>query len=221
MFQWYANAEACYALLADVGSLDKYEHAMHDFMTSEWFQRGWTLQELLAPQVVVFFTSMWEVLGHKCPFEACNLACDGFGASLNTKIAKITKIPAEVLESYRDNITKYNVEEKKAWAAGRVTTRLEDGAYCLLGLLEVFIAPIYGEGEQASDRLSSASKKRQRSIRKADRKARAKGLSAPNPAPIAKALRFIGPACLLLSGASLVPKTWGLCGVTLVLPLVG
>ncbi|SMR56661.1 unnamed protein product [Zymoseptoria tritici ST99CH_1E4] len=168
MFQWYANAQACYAFLHDVGSLVEYETAIHDFLKSEWFRRGWTLQELLAPRIVVFFTRSWEVLGHKCSLEVCDKRCDGVGPRLNTMIEKVTRIPAEVLRSYATHGCKYGVEARNAWAADRITTRPEDRAYCLLGLLQVHMVPIYGEGEGAWDRLEeaiekkAASKKRKR-----------------------------------------------------------
>ncbi|SMY26711.1 unnamed protein product [Zymoseptoria tritici ST99CH_1A5] len=151
--QWYADSEACYAFLPDVGSLVDYENAIHDFFKSEWFRRGWTLQELIAPKVLVFFTRDWEVLGHKCPREKCDETCDGFGVSLNTKIEKITKIPADILKCYHKHSARYGVEDKKRWAADRITTRPEDGAYCLLGLLNARLVPIYGEGLEAWDRL--------------------------------------------------------------------
>jgi hypothetical protein len=40
-----------------------------------------------------------------------------------------------------------------SWAARRVTTRIEDNAYCLLGLFGVNMALIYGEGRRAFIRL--------------------------------------------------------------------
>ena len=61
MCEWYKNAEVCLAYLADVNTRDDQDA----FRQSEWFRRGWTLQELLVPSTVVFLTRTWEVIGHK------------------------------------------------------------------------------------------------------------------------------------------------------------
>ncbi|CAN9202054.1 unnamed protein product [Alternaria alternata] len=71
MFCWYQNAEKCYVLLSDVennslegnGSLRRRWKAA--FRKSRWFNRGWTLQELLAPRSVEFFSREGELLGDK------------------------------------------------------------------------------------------------------------------------------------------------------------
>ncbi|KJX99495.1 hypothetical protein TI39_contig355g00008 [Zymoseptoria brevis] len=153
MFQYYANADACYAFLHDVGPLIDYKNAVYDFLKSEWFKWGWTLQELIAPKVVVFFTRHWEVFGHKCPLTERDATCHGFGVRLNTKIEKITGIPSDILRSYQKNADKYDLEATIKWTLGRVTTRPEDQVYCLLGLVGIFMAPLYGEGLEAWDRL--------------------------------------------------------------------
>jgi hypothetical protein len=77
MFRWYRSAAVCYAYPADVGPMSFHYGAMMDFMRSEWFERGWTLQELLAPGVVVFLAKDWSVIGHKCPYDKplCDMVC--------------------------------------------------------------------------------------------------------------------------------------------------
>ncbi|KAM3417474.1 hypothetical protein BST61_g5718 [Cercospora zeina] len=159
MFFWYARSSICYAYLADVKPTQKLWSSKLDLMRSQWFKRGWTLQELLAPCTVVFVANDWTVIGHKCSYsdKVCNSVCQGFGDRLNKSIAHITGIPQNIINSsMAHELRSVPVEEKLSWAKKRVTTRTEDQAYCLLGLLDVFIAPIYGEGENAWARLVQA-----------------------------------------------------------------
>lgn len=142
MFRWYAESHVCFAYLADV-QVDHSEPAKLDgFETSRWHKRGWTLQELLAPERVEFYDLDWNLCGTRF--------------SLQQRISKITGIRAEVLT------TKFNVEasqnyycvaEKMSWAANRKTSRVEDLAYCLLGLFDVNMPLLYGEGNRAFERL--------------------------------------------------------------------
>lgn len=133
MYQWYQGAKSCYVYLRDVHK-DNWKES---FPKSEWFVRGWTLQELLAPRKVVFYDCKWKVLGDR--------------VALADIISDITGIPPEVLKT-RD-LSNYSVAQKMAWAARRVTTRLEDRAYCLMGLFGVNMSLLYGEGEKAFFRL--------------------------------------------------------------------
>ncbi|CAK1366098.1 unnamed protein product [Cercospora beticola] len=159
MFSWYGSSSICYAYLADVKPSHKLWSSKLDLMRSQWFKRGWTLQELLAPRTVVFVANDWTVIGHKCAYsdKVCNSICQGFGDRLNKSIAHITGIPQNIINSsMAHELRAVPVEDKLAWAKKRVTTRTEDQAYCLLGLLDVFISPIYGEGENAWARLVQA-----------------------------------------------------------------
>lgn len=153
MFKWYSAAQICYAHLSDVGGT--IENAMLDFYKSEWFKRGWTLQELLAPRIVVFISKEWTVLGHKCPYARCDAVCKGLGPKFNPRIAAITGIPAEVLRNGTLS-NRYTVAVKKRWALERQTTEEEDGAYCMLGLFDVHMPLNYGEGGEAWTRLEEA-----------------------------------------------------------------
>jgi hypothetical protein len=108
------------------------------FEKSRWFTRGWTLQELLAPQDVHFYDKNWKSIGTKK--KLCRL------------VSKITQIPELVLQD-RIHLKSIGVAQRMSWAANRQTTRLEDIAYCLLGLFDVNIPVLYGEGEKAFLRL--------------------------------------------------------------------
>lgn len=157
MFEFYRASAVCYAYLPDVRSIKDYHGAMLDFMQSTWFTRGWTLQELLAPQVVIFLTSDWEVLGHKCSHDKrlCDVICRGFCQRLDFVVSRITNIPLAVIKNYamaRD----LSAETKMSWIRKRETTKIEDLAYCLLGICDVFLVPIYGEGHFAWKRMQAA-----------------------------------------------------------------
>ena len=107
-------------------------------MKSCWFSRGWTLQELIAPSSVIFYDSSWMEIGTK--------------SSLQDIITKATKIPADMLVGYA-NLNDYSVAQKMSWASRRKTTRVEDIAYCLMGIFQVNMPMLYGEGRRAFFRL--------------------------------------------------------------------
>ncbi|KAG9236043.1 heterokaryon incompatibility protein-domain-containing protein [Amylocarpus encephaloides] len=144
MFRWCAEATRCYVFLSDVSTYQYDEHAadqddvLSAFRKSRWFTRGWTLQELIAPRDVEFYTAQWISIGTKM--------------SLATIISEITGIPREVL-THSKRHDEYSVPERMAWASHRRTTRIEDRAYCLMGLFGVNMPLLYGEGENASQRL--------------------------------------------------------------------
>ena len=150
MYKWYRNAEVCLAYLTDVETSDDLE----SFKRSEWFRRGWTLQELLAPQTVVFLTRAWEVIGYK---GGISRGIGGVelvsGPSLTPSIVAVTGIPEKVLSDFGQN-QGFTVSERLQWTAGRETTREEDMSYCLLGIFDLTMSVRYGEGgEKARDRL--------------------------------------------------------------------
>ncbi|KAL5371605.1 hypothetical protein DPSP01_014146 [Paraphaeosphaeria sporulosa] len=138
MYRWYQNAANCYAYLSDVEQDTLDGDAESAFRRSRWFTRGWTLQELLAPKSVEFFSSEGRRLGDK--------------NSLRHIIHGITGIPVEALQGSR--LSQYTVAERLSWAEKRQTTRVEDSAYCLLGMFDCHLPLIYGEGrERALKRL--------------------------------------------------------------------
>lgn len=154
MFQWYQDAEVCYAYLADVeleqrlgpaGELAKEPEsaalvgsvtaALHE---SRWFTRGWTLQELLAPPDVVFFSAAWRELGTR--------------DTLAFLISMATRIDIRVLKQQK-SISSFSVAQRLSWASQRQTSKVEDEAYCLMGLFGVSMPLLYGEGSKAFQRL--------------------------------------------------------------------
>jgi hypothetical protein len=138
IFRWYRNADKCYVYLPDVstaGGGTKWEAA---FRGSRWFTRGWTLQELIAPASVEFFSREGDLLGSKVLLEEA--------------IHDVTGIVIEALRG--GSLKDFTVEERLTWAKHRETTRQEDKAYSLLGIFNINMSPRYGEGgDKALERL--------------------------------------------------------------------
>ncbi|PWY94234.1 HET-domain-containing protein [Aspergillus sclerotioniger CBS 115572] len=171
MYQWYLRSSKCYVYLTDVprdhpevlpdekvrkvslggrsivsvkGRSPSHPEAVMDspFARCRWFTRGWTLQELIAPNDLTFYGSGWNFLGTK--------------ASLVSLIFVITGIDQQVLQDSTDtkeSLRSICISQKMSWAATRRTSRIEDAAYCLLGLFDVHMPVLYGEGRAAFIRL--------------------------------------------------------------------
>jgi hypothetical protein len=142
MFRWYQNAAKCYVYLSDVSTPINSDSQSQSgwetqFRQSKWFTRGWTLQELLAPRSVEFFSQGRQVLGTK--------------QTLEQMIHEITGIPQRALQCV--STSQFTVDERLRWAERRTTTKAEDKAYCLLGIFDIFMPIIYGEGDNAFRRL--------------------------------------------------------------------
>lgn len=144
MWDWYYRAAECYAYLSDVPPDNKAEEANSKFSQSRWFTRGWTLQELIAPRKVIFYDEAWDRIGRKSDFD------DDW--EFTQRLSKITGIDDLVL-SQRSLFRDYSVAQRMSWASNRTTTRLEDCAYSLLGLFEINMPLLYGEGNRAFQRL--------------------------------------------------------------------
>ena len=160
MFNWYANAEECYVYMKDVPPVEQVPP--HDFWrafdSSDWFLRGWTLQEMLAPATVIFCSSDWNVFGHiqtnkgrrQCLEHM--LYSSALRFELNDRIAQITGVQKAYLSGDWP-IEGASIARRMSWAAHRKTTRVEDEAYCLLGIFGVNMPLLYGEGRKAFLRL--------------------------------------------------------------------
>jgi hypothetical protein len=159
MFKWYAASMICYAYMPDVLSVPEFlrpspraKGGTNDmprsssqlagmnserpsaFSTPRWFSRGWTLQELIAPFKVIFYTESWERIGSKKEFAY--------------QISRVTGIPESIL-THSSILNTVSALNRMAWASKRQTTREEDMAYCLLGIFDVNIPLLYGEGSRA------------------------------------------------------------------------
>ncbi len=146
MFDWYRGSTVCFVHLQDfsVSTLgaDAQDHegmafqaALHD---CRWFKRGWTLQELVASEFIDFHDERWSYVGDK--------------QILRPLLSHITGINEDVLASI-DDLWSIPVGIRMSWAAARETSREEDVAYCLLGIFNVNLPLLYGEGSKAFLRL--------------------------------------------------------------------
>ncbi|KAI0823471.1 hypothetical protein BC628DRAFT_509252 [Trametes gibbosa] len=138
MYTWYMHSDICYAYRSDVPDGSNSEAQMLRFRRSRWHERGWTLQELIAPRRLAFLTQSWRFFGTK--------------RGLASTLEDITGVGFDILTG-RDGLASVSVARRMSWAARRQTTRVEDRAYSLMGIFGVHMSPIYGEGTNAFLRL--------------------------------------------------------------------
>ncbi|KAJ4366808.1 hypothetical protein N0V83_007333 [Neocucurbitaria cava] len=167
MFTWYREASICYAYLSDA------EHEnMAMFSRCRWFGRGWTLQEMIAPDHVHFYDKHWVYLGSRISLatkirEATGIIEDilirnhvDSGSTPTDHIPEGITTPytckhcgSTITESVHKTLGMVSIAKRMNWASKRATTRVEDIAYCLMGLFDVNMPLLYGEGEKAFFRL--------------------------------------------------------------------
>ncbi|KAI0702595.1 heterokaryon incompatibility protein-domain-containing protein [Earliella scabrosa] len=155
MFRYYSVAQVCYVHLAETSTADcrQLKKNLYDpenwnrevFSVDTWHRRGWTLQELIAPRTVHFLSEEWEFLGSK--------------RDLAVGLERITGIPAGVLK-FELQLEDISIAQRMSWASRRWTTRPEDEAYCLMGIFNVNMPTLYGEGRKAFRRLQEEVLKR-------------------------------------------------------------
>lgn len=133
MFEWYRKSRICIVFLADYGT----DHNA-PLGPCKWFSRGWTLQELIAPEHINFYNSTWGLIGTK--------------ESMAGRLSLVTDIRMNAITG-RIPLHHFSVAQRMSWAAGRKTTRVEDRAYSLLGLFDISMPMLYGEGAKAFRRL--------------------------------------------------------------------
>lgn len=209
MFRWYRDAAVCFAYLEDLpigrGAATKLE-----LEGCRWFTRGWTLQELIAPDAVRFYDRGWNERGTK--------------ATLQDAVSRITGIRLEfLLGGNLSRLCSIPVAVRMSWASRRTTTRLEDMAYCLLGIFGVNMTLIYGEGANAFIRLQEEIIKRTNdlSILAWDSRERCRigpycGILAASPVDFAHASRNLSTTswslmtefALTNSGLRITTKLW-------------
>lgn len=178
MFDWYRSADLCIAYLADV----EVANDKSRFKKSKWFKRGWTLQELLAPRLVVFVTKSWQVIGNTGA-STHNARGTPAGPSLERDVAEITGIPEQALHHFESS-QGWSVEERLSWIEGRTTTREEDMSYALYGIFGVSPGANYGEKRGGARQRLMAAINHQKDVaaQQADRFRKiAEWLSPPDP----------------------------------------
>lgn len=138
MYELYRLSQVCYVYLEDVPDGDEPRDQDSRFRKSRWHTRGWTLQELIAPENVEFLTKTWRLLGTKM----------GLAATLE----EVCGVDFKTLTG-QATVHSASVARRMSWAAWRETTRIEDRAYSLMGIFGIHMSPIYGEGDNAFLRL--------------------------------------------------------------------
>ena len=143
MFQWYKRAAVCYAYLSTVNARPGKVQEQQ-FRENPWFTRGWTLQELIAPREVCFLDCQWNIIGRRTELAA--------------QISAITGVEEDYLRKQepvggRKSPAKASIATRMSWVSKRMTSRREDMAYCLLGIFDINMPLLYGEGEKAFMRL--------------------------------------------------------------------
>lgn len=137
MFKWYQASAVCYAHLEDLQQQPAAAR-MRQLPTCRWFTRGWTLQELIAPATVKFYDQSWTMIGTK--------------SELAREISNITLISETILHDSAQ-VWKQSVAQRMSWLGNRKTTVKEDIAYCMIGIFDLYMPLIYGEGRRAFTRL--------------------------------------------------------------------
>ncbi|KAI0409434.1 heterokaryon incompatibility protein-domain-containing protein [Xylaria palmicola] len=212
MYRYYEEAETCFAFLADI-DCDAPATGSH-LRGSSWFTRGWTLQELIAPAHVIFFDREWQVIGTK--------------DELKHEISSVTGVPVQIL-SGDDDLDTVSTAQILSWASKRDTTRIEDVAYCLMGLFNVNMPLLYGEGEKAFTRLQEEIMKQSddyslfawRSDSDPDRpNEHSGGLLASSPAAFANSGNVVRLSRLSFLHTLYTPLTVSNKGIHLTLPVV-
>lgn len=150
MFRWYQSAAICYAFLSDVPGDQNPQEEGSTFRKSRWFRRGWTLQEILAPKKLRFYgivalSGAFSVQAAPDGNEVHDWRLLGTKGNMSTTISSITGIPREYLLGIVQ-LHDASVAQRMSWAAHRETKRKEDLAYCLLGIFNITMPMIYGEG---------------------------------------------------------------------------
>ncbi|KAI0451670.1 HET domain-containing protein [Xylaria acuta] len=143
MFEWYKKSSVCFAYLSDLPLRESptlWRDEEHQ-LVCRWFRRGWTLQELLAPAKLEFYDSAWNFKGLKTD------------SLVMRQLFLMTGIRSRKVFQNSNAIQEIAVGERMSWASKRQTKRLEDLAYCLLGIFQVNMPLLYGEGMRAFQRL--------------------------------------------------------------------
>ena len=138
MFKWYRDSDMCFVYLADLQSTVGTHSFPDSIRRCRWFRRSWTLQELIAPKTTHFYDQDWNQIGEK--------------SGMYDILTSITNIDTEVLAD-SSVLSVVPVGRRMSWAARRGATRVEDIAYSLMGIFDVTMPLLYGEGPKAFLRL--------------------------------------------------------------------
>ncbi|KAF9780402.1 hypothetical protein IL306_000176 [Fusarium sp. DS 682] len=149
MFAWYTQAGICYAYLSDIPTFLPLSYA-EDFCRSRWFTRGWTLQELIAPRDIVFYAADWSRIGTKSTLAREIASATGISIKYPSPQENAAVLASnDWVQDASSPVHEASIAERMSWLSRRQTTRLEDMAYCMLGLFGIHMPLVYGEGPRA------------------------------------------------------------------------
>ncbi|KAJ8595030.1 hypothetical protein M405DRAFT_871979 [Rhizopogon salebrosus TDB-379] len=136
MFVWYRHAALTVVYLSDVPPSSK----SGALAKSVWNERGWTVQEFLAPRIVLFYQSDWTLyLNDRSPNHKDS-------AVIMRELGDATGIDPQALIVFHPGMG--GTREKLQWVSRRKTTMQEDIAYSLFGIFGIHLPVIYGERKQ-------------------------------------------------------------------------
>ncbi|KAG0702646.1 hypothetical protein DFH29DRAFT_492133 [Suillus ampliporus] len=136
MFIWYRNSALTIVYLSDVPPSSK----SGALANSAWNTRGWTVQEFLAPRIIIFYQANWTLyLSDRSTYHKESV-------TIMKELEDSTGIDAKSLVAFRPGMT--DARQKLQWASSRVTTFQEDIAYSLFGIFGIHLPVIYGETKQ-------------------------------------------------------------------------
>ncbi|KAI4591750.1 hypothetical protein KJ359_012615 [Pestalotiopsis sp. 9143b] len=178
MFRWYKDAVVCFVYLSDLegAGADSLQGFLDHLPQCRWITRGWTLQELIAPRNLFFYDKNWN---------------NSWGKDdLAPRISEITKIPLDIL-THKKSLDAMSIASRMSWTATRLTTRPEDMSYSLLGIFDIHMPMLYGEGNKAFLRLQEEICRRSKDLTlfawETSRQPRYHGLFAEHPRDFAGA----------------------------------
>ena len=136
MFSWYRRSALTIVYLFDVSRDGKLS-------SSTWFKRGWTLQELLAPRKILFYTQDWSL------YKGSPSSNHKEDDAVLTELEAATGIARHYLTDFNPGFD--NARSRLQWASGRQTTEPEDLAYSLFGIFNADLS--FSPGESAENAL--------------------------------------------------------------------
>ncbi|KAG2339568.1 hypothetical protein BDR05DRAFT_1003235 [Suillus weaverae] len=136
MFIWYHHSTLTIVYLSDVPPLSK----SGTLANSVWNTRGWTVQEFLAPNVILFYQKDWTLyLDDRTPNHKDSVA-------IMQELEDATGIDRRAVVAFRPGMR--GARQILQWASTRTTTLQEDIAYSLSGVFRVRLRVDYGERKQ-------------------------------------------------------------------------
>ncbi|KAF8546461.1 hypothetical protein OG21DRAFT_1119921 [Imleria badia] len=143
MFQWYQLSAMTFVLLCDISSPSQ----CGDLVRSIWNTRAWTFQEYHASKVVRFYNKDWTL------YRNINIPNHKESPEIISEMEEATGVSARALMALQPDFE--DIRQKLRLASTRQTTKIEDAAYSLLGIFNLALPVVYGEGESALGRLLS------------------------------------------------------------------